>query len=68
MKSLPSRICIYSTNLSGTKGQIKSERIYEVIGFPNYQLKNLKDFCSKSLFEAYQKIVCTNNFEYTWQK
>ena len=26
------------------KGQIKSEWIYEVIDFPNYQLKNLNDF------------------------
>ena len=25
--------------------------------FPNYQLKILKDFCPKSLFEFYQKIV-----------
>ena len=27
------------------KGQIKSEWTYEVIDFPNQQLKNLKDFC-----------------------
>ena len=32
------------------KGLIKSEWIYEVIDFPNYQLKNLKDFCSE-IFE-----------------
>ena len=32
--------------------QIKSEWIYEVIDFPNNQLKNFKDFCPKSLFEA----------------
>jgi hypothetical protein len=31
-----------------TKGQIKSEWIYEVIDFPNYQLKHLKDFCPES--------------------
>ena len=30
------------------KGQIKSERIHEVIDFPNYQLKNLKDFWPES--------------------
>ena len=48
------------------KGQIKSEWIYEVIDFPNYQLKNLKDFCPKSVFEAQSKIS-GNNFEYTWQ-
>ena len=39
-------------NKMHTKGQIKSEWIYEVIEFPNYQLKNLKDFWPKSLFEA----------------
>ena len=31
-----------------TKGQIKSERIYEVIDLPNYQFKTLKDFCPES--------------------
>ena len=35
------------------KGQIKSERIYEVIDFPNYQLKNLKDFCPESFEVEY---------------
>ena len=35
------------------KGQIKSELIYEVIDFPNYQLKNLKDFCPKSFKVEY---------------
>ena len=45
------------------KGQIKSEWIYEVIDFPNYQLKNLKDFCPK-IIEAQSKIS-TINFEYT---
>ena len=44
------------------KGQIKSEWIYEGIDFPNLQLKNLKDFCPKSLFEAYTK-SSNNNFE-----
>jgi hypothetical protein len=48
------------------KGQIKSEWIYEVIEFPNCQLKKLKDFCPNCLFEALSKIS-TNNFEYTWQ-
>ena len=36
-----------------TKGQIKSERIYEVINFPNYQLKNVKDFCLESFEVEY---------------
>ena len=36
------------------KGQIKSEWIYELIDFSNYQLKNFKDFCPKNLFEAHQ--------------
>ena len=27
---------------------LKSEWIYEVVDFSNYQLKNLKDFCPKS--------------------
>ena len=35
------------------KGQIKSERIYEVIDFPNYQLKNLKDLCPESFEVEY---------------
>ena len=48
------------------KGRINSKGIYEVIDFPNYQLKNFKDFCNKSLFEAQSKIS-TNNFEYAWQ-
>ena len=51
---------------SSGKGQIMSEWIYEFIDFPSYQLKNLKDFCPKSLFEAQSKIS-TNNFEYAWQ-
>ena len=36
-----------------TKGQIKSEWIYEVIDFPNQQLKNLKDFCPESFEVEY---------------
>ena len=32
------------------KGQIKSERKYEVEIFPNYQRKNLMDFCPASLY------------------
>ena len=45
-------------SLSATisKGQIKSEWIYEFIDFPNCKLKNFKDFCPKSLFEAQSKI------------
>ena len=35
------------------KGQIKSEQIYEVIDFPNYQLKNLKDLCHESFEVEY---------------
>ena len=35
-----------------TKGQIKPELIYEVMDFPNYQFKNVKDFHPKILFEA----------------
>ena len=38
------------------KGQIKSELIYEVIDFPNYQLKNLKDFCPESYKVEYLQI------------
>ena len=30
---------------AGTKGQINSEWIYEIINFPKNDLKNLKDFC-----------------------
>ena len=45
-----------------TKGQIKSEWSYEIIDFPNKQLKNLKDFCPKNLFEAQSK-SSKNNFE-----
>ena len=37
----------------GTKGQIKSELIYEVIEFPNWQLKNLQDFCPESFEVEY---------------
>ena len=33
-----------------TKGQMKSECIYEIIDFPKYHRKNLIDFCLKSLF------------------
>ena len=33
-----------------TKGQMKSERIYEIFDFPKYQCKNLIGFCPKSLF------------------
>ena len=32
-----------------TKGQTKSEWIYDVIDFLNYQPKNLKDFCPENL-------------------
>ena len=35
------------------KGQIMSEWIDEVIDFPNYQLKNLKDFCPESFEVEY---------------
>ena len=35
------------------KGQIKSERIYEVIDFPNYQLKNLKYLCRENFEVEY---------------
>ena len=34
---------------SWTKGQIKLEWKYEVENFPNYQRKNLMDFCPASL-------------------
>ena len=33
-----------------TKGQMKSECTYEIIDFPKYHQKNLKDFCPESLF------------------
>ena len=40
-------------DLGFVKGQIKSEWIYEVIDFPKYQLKNLKDFCPESFEVEY---------------
>ena len=33
-----------------TKGQMKSECIYEIIDFPKYHWKNLIDFCPENLF------------------
>ena len=36
-----------------TKGQLKSEWIYEVIDFPNYHLKYLKDFCLENFEVEY---------------
>ena len=30
------------------KGQLKSERIYEIINFPKNDPKNFKDFCPES--------------------
>ena len=41
-----------SDTTSLAKGQVKSEWIYEIVHFPNYQLKNLKDFCPEKLFEV----------------
>ena len=35
-----------------SEDQIKAEWIYEVINFPYYLLKYLKDFCPESLFEV----------------
>ena len=40
--------CIHSYKRSQTKGQIKSEWIYEIINFSKNYLKNLKDFCYKN--------------------
>ena len=37
-------MCLFSKQVH-TKGQIKSERIYEIINFPKNDPKNLKDFC-----------------------
>ena len=51
-----------------TKGQIKSEWIYEDIDFPNYQLKKVWRISTLTVYlKLNQKVVCTNNFEYTWQ-
>ena len=46
----------YVVITANTKGQIKSEWIYDVINFPNYQRKNLKDFCPESFEVEYLKI------------
>ena len=35
------------------KGQLKSGWIHEVIDFPNYHLKYLKDFCPESFEVEY---------------
>ena len=40
-----------------TKGQMKSECIYEIIDFPKYHWKNLIDFCHESLFRL--GMLCT---------
>ena len=42
---------------STTKGQVKSECIYEIIDFPKYHRKNLIDFCPESLFRL--GMLCT---------
>ena len=41
-----------SSNTQETKGQIKSEWIYEIINFPKYEPKNLKDFGGLELLEG----------------
>ena len=41
-----------SDSLGGTKGQIKSEWIYEIINFPKNDPKNLKDFCPESFYST----------------
>ena len=43
------------------KGQIKSEWIYEVDIFPNYQRKNLMDFCPASLCRLGTYVVIQGN-------
>ena len=35
------------------KGQVKSDRIYEVIDFPNYEQKYCKDFCPETFENDY---------------
>ena len=40
------------------KGQMKSDCIYEIIDFPKYSWKKLKDFCPESLFRL--GISCTH--------
>ena len=44
---------VSTTVFQVTKGQIKSEWIYEVSDFPNQQLQNLKDFCPESFEVEY---------------
>ena len=38
--------------LRTSKGQIKSEWIYEIINFPKNEPKNLKDFCPESFYST----------------
>ena len=45
-------LAFFDVKAQHLKGQIKSEEIYEVIDFPNYQRKNLNDFCPESLFKV----------------
>ena len=44
--------------LKPSKGQMKSEYIYEIIDFPKYHRKNLIDFCPESLFRL--GMLCTH--------
>ena len=41
-----------------TKGQMKSECIYEIINFPKYHRKFLVDFCPENLFRL--DMLCTH--------
>ena len=41
------------SKLHHSKGQMKSEWIYAVTNFPNYQLKYCKDFCPDSFEDEY---------------
>ena len=42
---------------TATKGQLNSERIYEVIVSPKMPTKNFKDFCPGSLLEGRVEIL-----------
>ena len=42
---------VYQNSLN-SKGQIKSEWIYEIINFPKNDPKNLKDICPKKFYST----------------
>ena len=44
--------------MRSSKGQMKSECIYEIIDFPKYHQKDLIDFCPERLFRL--GMLCTH--------